>query len=223
MRHNPRDLADVVSDEILAFLLSELKAKGDLYQWYKTRYLPNNIGLSRIDREIASFVLRRFGATRKTLEVGAGVAQCSQLLALSGVHAIGVEASSAHMDMMKRLTRRLSSSFDPELLKRFTPVLGFYPDDVGSHIDEKTIVIVPSLGSTLTAEQEIKVFDALRPAAGVILGERMFFRVRDTAEERTEMISQIQKRGFGNPETIFAWDDWHFGFHPDRIIYLPKV
>ncbi len=220
---NRRDLADIVSEEILAYLKEEYEASGDLYQWYRTRYLPNNIGLSRIDREIASFVLRRFGATRKTVEIGAGIGQCSQLLALCGVQAIGVEASFAHFEMMRRLTDRLSARFDLTLPQRLQPLRGFYPDDVGPYIDGQTIVIVPSVGSSLTPEQEIKVFDALRPADGVILGVRAFFRVRETEEERETMVEEIQKRGFGNPEVVFEWKDHSFGFVPDRIIFFPRV
>mgnify|MGYP003607644804 CR=1 FL=1 len=218
-----RVFADSVSDEILAFFRDEFDAAGDLYQWYRTRYLANNVGLSRIERAIANFVIRRFGATRKTLEVGAGVAQCSQFLSLCGVQTVGVEASAAHFEMMKRLVDRLSARFDPELAKRFTPLKGFYPNDVSSLIDDKTIVIVPGLGSTLTPEQEIGVFDALKPANGVILGVRIFFRTRESEEERKVMIEEVQKRGFGEPEVILRWDEWSFGFAPDRIIYLPKV
>ncbi|MGE4075775.1 MAG: AMP-binding protein [Reyranella sp.] len=220
---NCRDLADLVSDEILSFLLDEQREAGDIHQWYKHRYIGNNIGLSRIDRAIAAFVIRRFGATRTTLEVGAGIAQCSQFLALTGVRTAGLEASHAHFEMMKRLTARLAERFDTDLSKRFTAIRGSYPDEANPFINEKTIVIVPSLGSTLTTEQEIRVFDVLRRADGVILGARMFFRVRDTEVERDSLIKQIQERGFGEAEEILSWSDGSFGFVPDRIIILPKV
>lgn len=222
LEDNRRDLADLVSDEILSFLQEEFEVSGDLYQWYKTRYLPNKIGLSRIDREIANFVIRRFGATRKTLEVGAGVGQCSHLMALCGVHASGIEASSSHFDMMGRLTKRLTGRFDADLPTRFTPIRGFYPDDASPFVDERTIVIVPSLGSTLTPEQEVRIFDALREANGVILGMRMFFVTRESEEERQKMVEEIRKRGFGEPEVVLKWDDWSFGFAPDTIIFMPK-
>ena len=220
---NRKDLADLVSAEILTFLREEFDACGDIYHWYRTRYLANNVGLSKIELAIANFVISRYAATRKVLEIGAGIAQCSQFLALSGVQTIGIEANTAHFEMMRRLVDRLSARFDPELTKRFTPLQAFYPDDVSSHIDEKTVVIVPSLSSTLTPEQEIRIFDALRPADGIILGTRLFFRSRETEDERRVLIEEIQKRGFGEPEMILRWNDWNFGFAPDRIIYLPKV
>lgn len=220
---NRRDLADLVSDEILSFLRDEQREAGDIYQWYKHRYIENGIGLSRIDRAIAAFVIRRFGATRTTLEVGAGVAQCSQFLALAGVRTAGLEASHSHFEMMKRLTARLAERFDPDLSRRFTAIRGSYPDEASPFINEKTILIVPSLGSTLTAEQEIGVFDVLKRADGVILGTRMFFRVRDTEVERDSLVKQIQERGFGEAEEILSWSDGSFGFVPDRIIFLPKV
>ena len=220
---NQRDLTDLVSDEVLCFLRDEQREAGDIYQWYKHRYIENNIGLSRIDKAIAEFVVRRFGATRTTLEVGAGIAQCSQLLALTGVRAAGLEASHSHFEMMKRLTARLAARFDPDLLKRFTAIRGAYPDDAAPYIGERTIVIVPSLGSTMTPEQEIRVFDALKPADGVILGVRMFFRVRDQQEERDLLLRQIQDRGFGEAEEVLSWSDGSFGFMPDRIVYLPKL
>jgi hypothetical protein len=143
-------------------------------------------------------------------------------MALSGVQAKGIEAAEAHRQMLERLRKRLAATFDPTLEARLGIVEGLYPDQAIPHIDGRTIVIVPSLGTTLTPAQEIAVYDALAPAAGVILGERMFFKVRETREERDAMIAEIRKRGFGEPEIVFAWDDWHFGFHPDRIIYLPR-
>jgi hypothetical protein len=220
---NRRDLVELVNDEIFAFFAAEMAAQGDLYQWYKYRYIDNNIGLSMIDREITNFIIRRFGSTRKILEVGAGVGQCTQFLALCGVDGIGLDSYGAHFEMMKRLSDRLNERFDCDIARHFKAACGFFPDDAAQYIDSKTIVLVPSVGCTLTPEQEVGVFDALVPADGVIIGVRAFFRLRDTEEERDLMVQEIQKRGFGDPEVVFAWNTISFGFMPDRIVYLPKI
>src|SRR5690242_4134217 len=100
-----------VDREIAAFLEEEHAAKGDqLYGWYRHRflaannkYLSSTIGLAPYDKAIARFVIENCPFAKRFVEVGAGLAQESMLLAAMGMSTCAIETNLTNFDMMKRL------------------------------------------------------------------------------------------------------------------------
>jgi hypothetical protein len=216
----PEGIFELCNSEILEFLLQEREARGgEIYQWYETRYVALGIGLSIIERKITEFILRKFGNSRRIVEVGAGVGQCSLLLAACGVDVSPIESSEDHFDMMERLSRRISEKIH-DIEGHFSPVEGLYPDVSEEAIDgDPSILLFPSLSWTQSEEEEAESMRAMRKSEGVIISLEHHFRQRDD-EEKQELIDRIMREGFGEPEEVFSWEDWGFGFRPDRIVYM---
>jgi hypothetical protein len=178
------------------------------------------MGLSIIERKITEFVLKKFGNSRRVVEVGAGVAQCSILLAACGVTVAPIEANSDHFEMMKRLCGKVADKYEV-LNQNFFPFRGLYPEISEEAIAGKpSILMFPSLSWGQTKEDEEESMKAMKMAKGVILGLNWHFRERSSKEEKQKLIDRIMREGFSEPEEIFTWDDWSFGFRPDRIVYM---
>lgn len=216
--------------EIAAFLEEEYDAKGDaLYGWYRHRflaannlYLPATIGLAPYDKAIARFVIDHCSFASRFVEVGAGLAQESMLLALQGMSTIAIETNLDNFDMMKRLQGRLTERLDGELPKRMTPFYDFFPTRATEYVDAKTVLAFPTLSWTIDAETEIKILDTLKLAGGVILSAQDFFRNRKDPAEQELLIAQIRSRGFDPPVEVHTWTEWQMGFRPDRIIFMRR-
>ncbi|MBY0320963.1 MAG: hypothetical protein K2X72_19735 [Reyranella sp.] len=219
-----------VDREIAAFLEEEYAAKGDqLYGWYRHRFLAANnkylsatIGLAHYDKAIARFVIENCPFARRFVEVGAGLAQESMLLAALGMSTCAIETNLTNFDMMKRLLERLSQRLAPDLPKRMTPINDFFPTRAADYVDSHTIVAFPTLSWTISAAEEEAIFASLRMAGGVILSVYDFFRHRAEEGEREALIAQIRARGFDAPVVVHAWDGWVAGFRHDRIVFMRR-
>lgn len=219
-----------VDREIAAFLEEEHAAKGDaLYGWYRHRflaannkYLTSTIGLAPYDKAIARFVVEHCSFAKRFVEVGAGLAQESMLLAMQGMATYAIETNLANFDMLTRLRARLAQRLDPDLPKRMTPINDFFPRRASEYVDADTILTFPTLSWTIDATQERAIFDSLRAAGGVILSAQDFFRNRPELAEQEELIRQIRSRGFDAPVEVHSWTEWHMGFRPDRIVFMKR-
>ena len=208
-----------VDSQMLSFMKKE-RLGGPLYQWYETRFLPLDYGVSPIDRVISRFVLERFGTDKRIIEVGAGFGQCCILLSAHGVETVPIEVGTANFETLGRAIELAAEKIDGAIAERCSPFYGEYPADALHLVDDDSILMFPSLTWTMTEEEENRLYDSLRLAKGVILGKRMFFKLRDEEGEREEMIERIMDLGFGEPETIMGWDDWNFGFAPDSLVFM---
>ncbi|MDC0055894.1 hypothetical protein OAJ94_02460 [Deltaproteobacteria bacterium] len=208
---------------ILQFLKEEKERKGEIYQWYERRYLAQEVGLSIIERRIVDFILERFGTSKQIVEIGAGVAQCSFLLAGHGVDVVPVESSHECFDMMTELAEKIST-IDSKIKKHFKPIKGKYPMVVHEKsISANSIFMFPSLSFGQTEEEELQSMMSMKLSDGVIIGLTQHFRPRNSEEEKEELIKQVRELGFGEPIEIFSWNDSNFGFAPDRIVYLERT
>lgn len=216
--------------EIANFLEEEYAAQGDgLYQWYRFRFLAANnkalsstIGLAHYDKAIARFVLERCPFATRFVEVGAGIAQESMLIALHGLPAFAIETTPPHLDMMNRLRERLATRMDSRLVERMTPVYDWFPTRAMEYVDAGTVLTFPTLSATMTAEQETQILDVMQRAGGVILSTEHFFRNR-TPDEQEILLSQIRSRGFGEPVEVFSWANGDMGFNANRIVFLKRL
>lgn len=219
-----------VDREIAAFLEEEYAAQGeDLYQWYRYKFIAANnkrltstIGLAHYDKAIVRFVLQSCPFATRFVEIGAGVAQESMLIALHGLPAFGVDTTPAHMEMMKRLRERLAERLDSGLLERMTPVYDWYPNRAEEYVDAGTVLVFPTLSASTTPEQDIKILDMMKLAGGVILSMEHFFRTR-TPEQQEALLSEIRSRGFDKPVEVFAWGNGDMGFSANRIVFLKRL
>ena len=208
-----------VDSQMLSFMKKE-RLGGPLYQWYETRFLPLDYGISPIDRVISRFVLERFGTDKRIIEVGAGFGQCCILLSAHGVETVPIEADATNFERLGRAIELAAEKIDGAIAERCSPFYGKYPEDALHLIDGDSILFFRSLTRTMTKEQEDRLYESLRMARGIIIEKRMFFKVRDEEGEREEMIGRIMDLGFGEPETIMGWDDWNFGFAPDSLVFM---
>jgi hypothetical protein len=224
------DIEERADREIAAFLEEEYAAKGkDLYQWYRTRFiaannkaLPSTIGLAHYDKAIARFALEHCPFATRFVEVGAGIAQESMLVALHGLPAFGIDSTPEHLEMMKRLRERLANKLDSRLLERMTPVNDWFPNRAADYLDADTLVAFPTLSATTTAEQETQILDAIGLAGGVILSMEHFFR-RRTSDEQEALLSQIRSRGFDEPVEVISWAEREMGFNANRVVFLKRL
>jgi hypothetical protein len=225
-----KKIEERVDMEIASFLEEEYAAQGDgLYQWYRYRFLVANnksltstIGLAHYDKAIVRFVLERCPFATRFVEVGAGLAQESMLVALHGLPAFAIESTVAHLEMMNRLLRRLATKLDSRLLERMTPVNDWFPRRATEYVDAGTVLTFPTLSATMTEEQETHLLDVMKVAGGVILSTEHFFRNR-TSDEQATLISQIRSRGFGEPVEVFSWANGDMGFAGNRIVFLKRL
>ena len=229
MYYHPQ-IESQVDREIAAFLEDEYTERGDeLYGWYRYRFLAKNnnyltrtIGLAPYDKAIARFVVENCSFAKRFVEVGAGLAQESMLLAMQGISTVAIETNGANFDMMTRLLERLTQRLDPELPKRMRPIRDFFPTNAADYVDRETVVAFPTLSWTIDADQEKAILDALPLAGGVILSVYDFFRHRGEPAEREELIAQIRARGFDAPVVVHQWDTWEMGFRYDQIVFLKR-
>lgn len=210
--------------ELLAFLQEELEAQGSgpdgLYQWYRNRFVPTQIGLSPYDRGIAGFVLEHCAAYERFVEIGAGIGQCCMLLALSRRHSYPVESNHVNFAMMNRAMLRIADRVDTELPNYMTPINVWYPDNAAQYVTTNSLLCFPTLSWGLTPEDEQRILDTMRLAGGVIVGLRTFFLLRESKEEQQTLIDQIRERGFGAPVEVVSWQQPLLGFQPDRVVFM---
>ena len=225
-----KKIEERVDREIANFLEDEYAAQGDgLYQWYRYRFLAANnksltstIGLAHYDKAIARFVLECCPFATRFVEVGAGLAQESMLVALHGLPAFAIESTLAHLDMMIRLRQRLATKLDSGLLEHMTPINDWFPRRAAEYVDAGTVLTFPTLSATITAEQETQILDVVKLAGGVILSTEHFFYNR-TPDEQEALLAKIRSRGFGEPVEVFSWANGEMGFAANRIVFLKHL
>lgn len=220
-----------VDREIASFLDDEYAARGDkLYQWYRNyflaqnnRHLPATIGLAPYDKAIVRFVLERCPFAKRFVEVGAGIAQESMLLAMMGMPTCAIETNQDNFDMMLRLLERLERRLDPGLPARMKPINDFFPAHAAEYIDSETIVVFPTLSWGINAAVEQEIFNALQAAGGVILSVYDFFRHRAEQAEQEELVAQFCSRGFDKPVVVHAWKGLEMGFRYNKIVFMKRM
>ena len=118
------EIESALNRELLIFLREELVAQGDgpngLYQWYRNKFIPENIGLAPYDRAIARFVCEHCGSFDRFIEIGAGIGQECMLLALNRRRTWAVETGHINFAMMKRAVARVTEQIDPDLPRYMT-------------------------------------------------------------------------------------------------------
>jgi hypothetical protein len=82
--------------------------------------------------------------------------------------------------------------------------------------------MIPSAGATLTPEEEARLITAVAPADGIIFTERLFFKPRDTEEERAELINSFRALGFGEPEVVVDMAGSGDSYSLWRVLYMPN-
>jgi hypothetical protein len=209
--------------ELAAFLQEEYEEKGeDFHHWYRTRFIPNNIGLARYDWAIADFVSARRQKFERFVEVGAGIGQQSILLATRGMRVWIVDANKEYVEMGARAISRVARSLSPALPQFVTQVLDWFPRRARDYISPEAVLSFPTLAATTTPEQFEEMLINIGKAKAVILSLRHFMKVRATEAEQEALIEQIRNRGFGRPVDVLAWRTIERSFHPDRIVYFEK-
>jgi hypothetical protein len=216
-----RSLVDRIDVDILSFLKSEIADSPDVYWWYK-RFAETGRGLSPMDRAIIRFWLERFGATRRMIDIGAGIGQTALALSLHGVSTLAVESDGKNFRLLSSLREQMALLHDLRLTERMKTKRGRYPDATVEDIDRNSVLVVQGLGATLTPEEEARLITAVAPADGIIFTERLFFKPRDTEEERAELINSFRALGFGEPEVVVDMAGSGDSYSLWRVLYMPN-
>jgi hypothetical protein len=212
-----------LSDEVLAVLQAEATAQGEehVYSWFRYYYLSEGIGLAPFDVAIADFASKRL-VGRRFVEIGAGMAQLSALLALSGFSAVAVEAHAEIFPTTAAVHERVCRRF-PGAADRFSIVKARFPVEPSTPMDRNTVVTSINVSQTVTPREFDDILDALMPAHGVIINLAGFFVPRRDPATQAELVERFTIRGFAAPEEVYAWTEPQYRFQPGRIVYFQNT
>jgi hypothetical protein len=218
-----KPLEHALERELATFLHEEYASQGEeLYQWYRLRFVPRDIGLAPYNVAIADFVTEHCGEFGRCIEIGAGIGQQSMLLALRKRQTLMIDANFEIFAMATRAFERIANRVYPELPTYMTMIYDWFPDRAPEYVTPDSILCFPTLSWSTTPEQDGKILDTIGSAGAVILSLRQFYRPRDLAEEQSILVEQIRTRGFDPPIDVCVWQEPVDGFMPDRIVFMKK-
>lgn len=209
-----------LSDEVLAVLQAEAEASGreSVYTWFREYYLNEGIGLAPYDVAIADFALRKLQDCN-FLEVGAGMAQLSALLAVRGFRTVGMEGHPAIFKTTTTVHSRVCRRF-AGVADRFSVLNTRFPNQAAELVDGDTVIAAINISHQLTSKEFDDILVAFKLARGVIINVAGFFRPRVDAEAQAELIGQFKARGFAEPQVIYSWQHGEYRFQPGQILYF---
>jgi SAM-dependent methyltransferase len=218
---NPLETA--LERELAAFLKEEYASqREELYQWYRLKFVPHDIGLAPYDIAIADFVTEHCASFGRFVEIGAGIGQQSMLLAVRRYRTWAVEATDHMTALAERAFARVKDRVYPDLPNYMSMVKDIFPNRAQEYVTSDSVLCFPSLSWGLTPEEEVRVLNTIGMAGGVILTLRSFFKARETTEERDILIDQIRQQGFGAPVDVYMRTQMEYSFYPDRIVFMKK-
>lgn len=203
-----------LSDEIVRFLSVENAEHGnDMYHWFRDYYLSEGIGLAPHDVAASWFIKQNF-PNKRTVEIGAGMAQMSALLAGNGFTATAIETTRAHVATARRLHDWLTHKNYPS----YEILSGWFPN-VGSDRIDGSVVVGLSISFGVSEEQWNYLLDALAPASAIVMDITQFFTVRRDAASKADLASQLAERGLSKQQEIFRWNHGEgYKFYPGEIV-----
>lgn len=212
----PDTLERRLSDEVVRFLETEVAAYGDrVYFWFRHAYLDEGIGLAPYDVAVARFVKKHFAGLR-TVEIGAGMAELTALLAAEGFNATAIEKTPEHLETAIHLRSWLGDRSYPS----YDLLDGWFPD-VGHELTKGAIVIGLSITHSMPPHRWEALLDAFIGAAGVIIDLNTFFLVRQDPASQSDLVRQIKARGFKDPVELYSWKSTEqYKFETGRVVYF---
>lgn len=208
-----------LSDEIVDFLRAEVAQYGDkVYYWFRLYYLEQGIGLAPYDVAVARFVKKHFSGMH-TIEIGAGMAELSALLAAEGLNATAIEKTPSHLTTANNLRTWLGARGYPS----YNFLDGWFPD-VGRDLTKGGIIIGLSIIHTMPPDRWEALLDSFIDAAGVIIDLATFFTDRRDPVSQADLVRQITARGFKDPIEIYSWKAGEsYRFSVGRVVYFEKA
>jgi len=217
--------ASVIDAEILNFLREELSAEGPMESpiatWYRKQYLNKSRGFAAFGQVLVDLLAQRRQRFDQVTEVGAGIGQTCVQLALEGWPTIAVESGAEVFGWMEHLLARLRR-IDAVVSERVRPLKCGYPERASEYLNERTLACFMGLLTSSAINDVInrEMIESLRLAGGIILDPRVFFRRRESEQEQGELVTEIQKLGFGPP--VSFWDSRGTRSFPYRFLYFER-
>ncbi len=194
------DLA-LLDRHLLKVMINMLRAEGaqasGLYAYYEGRIDQDRRAFTAYDRMLFDYVLAHFD--RKELQIvhaGIGIGTLLSALAVAGYAVTGVESDGPRFSAANRVRSALSVAW-PAAVNRYDLVVGEFPsilDEIPLRSSRK-VLIFTNCGASWSKDLTARAIASFALFDDVILDTRLFGNVRDTPEERQQLIDRIEAEG----------------------------
>lgn len=202
-------MSDPIGPDKLSFLdgylfrtmVQILRAEGEeasgFYDYYGVRVEQAGSALSHYDRMLFDYVRERFDRhDRRILHAGTGLGTLPSALAMAGYSVAGVEQDGPRFRSATRIHAALAEAW-PAVTEKYELVHGEYPTVMAGTpwLAPETVLIFTNCGASWPDDLFRRVLASLRSCGDVILDARLFGEVRNTPEERQELLARIEAEG----------------------------
>ena len=194
---------------LLGFLAGRHKAMGShgggLGIYYSFR-LQQGRPFIHHDVGIANWILVNRPEVDVVVDVGAGLGQVPFLLAANGQKCIAIESNAPRFKALEALHAEVGR-WRPEIASRVEPQGVTLPRAIEQIRDKSSLAFFAFFVKAMSAIVEREIVRSLRQFSEIILDLRCFGRmIRDTQEQRDELLAILREEGFSEPEAIRNWD-----------------
>lgn len=182
---------------MVQILRSEDVDASGLYNYYRARVEQSGAALSPYDRMLVNYVRARFDRRdRRIVHGGTGLGTLPSALAFSGYTVAGVEQDAARLRTAGRIHAALTEAW-PAIAERYELIEGEFPTVLAGTpcLSPETVLIFTNFVATWPVGLASRIMTSLSACGDAILDMRLFGQVRDTPEERQNLVDQFEAQG----------------------------
>lgn len=182
---------------VMVDLLKSEGASAGLYAFYEDRIENEGRALSLYDRAIFDYVLANFDLQgRQIVHAGIGLGTLGLALATAGYRVTGIEQDEQRFRTAIRVQGAVKDAW-PAVADRYTLVAGEFPTVLGGTalLDPDTVLIFTNCGATWPEELTSRAIASFASCGDVILDTRLFGLVRNSPDERRQLLDRIRAQG----------------------------
>ncbi len=182
---------------VMVDLLKSEGASAGLYAFYEDRIENEGRALSLYDRAIFDYVLANFDLVgRQIVHAGIGLGTLALALATAGYRVTGIEQDEQRFRIATRVQGAVRDAW-PSVAERYAIVAGEFPTVLGGTalLGPDTVLIFTNCGATWPEELTARVIASLASCGDVILDTRLFGQVRNSPDERRQLLDRLRTQG----------------------------
>lgn len=182
---------------VMVDLLKSEGASAGLYAFYEDRIENEGRALSLYDRAIFDYVLANFDLKgRQIVHAGIGLGTLGLALATAGYRVTGIEQDEQRFRTAARVQGAVKDAW-PAVAERYAILAGEFPTVLNGTtlLGPDTVLIFTNCGATWPDELAARVIASFASCGDVILDTRLFGQVRNSPDERRQLLDRIRDRG----------------------------
>lgn len=182
---------------VMVDLLKSEGASAGLYAFYEDRIENQGRALSLYDRAIFDYVLANFDlGDRQIVHAGIGLGTLGLALATAGYRVTGIEQDEQRFRIASHVQGAVEDAW-PAVAERYAIVAGEFPTVLRGTalLGPDTVLIFTNCGATWSDELTARIIASLASCGDVILDARLFGEVRNSPDERRQLLDRVRDQG----------------------------